>query len=211
MSLSRRGAALGIAMGLAGCISVGSGGDAVPHASHLLHDPGAGAAPRRSQPLLPALLIQQRPADALADTASMAYSRRANEFAFYQLASWTERPTRQVPRLLQRRLEARGVAGAVGLLGEPLRGDWLLAVAIDTLHHDVAESPGVARLQLTAELFDRRSRTRLARRQFDANVPTARADSAAAAAAASQAISDCFDALVPWLEDELQRALALRP
>lgn len=200
-----------MATALAGCVSVGSSGGAAPHASHLLHDPGAGGAPRRSQPLLPALLIQPLPADALADTASMAYSRRANEFSFYQLASWTERPVRQLPRLLQRRLEARGVAGAVGLLGQPLRSDWLLAVAIEALHHDVSTLPGMARFKLTAELFDRRSRTRVARRQFEANVPTARADSAAAAAAMSKAVSSSFDALVPWLEDELQRAITARP
>jgi len=69
----------------------------------------------------------------------------------------------------------------------------------------------VARLALTVELFDRRSRARLARRQFVAEVPAARADSAAAAAAMSQAVSTAFDALVPWLDDELQRAAAARP
>lgn len=208
--MPRRLALLGLGMALAGCVSVGSSDGAAPHASHMLHDTAAGVT-RRAQPLVAALLIQPLPADALADTAAIAYSRRANEFAFYQLATWTERPVRQVPRLLQRRLEARGVAGAVGLLGEPLRGDWLLAVAIDTLHHDVATPPGVARFSLTAELFDRRSRTRVARRQFEANVPTARADSAAAAAAMSQALSATFDELAPWLEDELQRAVAARP
>ncbi len=210
MKISRRFAVLGLTTALAGCVSVGSSDSAAPHASYLLHDT-ATSVERRAQPLVAALLIQPLPANALADTASIAYSRRANEFAFYQLASWTERPVRQLPRLLQRRLERRGVAGAVGLLGEPLRGDWLLAVAIDDLHHDVATPPGVARFALTAELFDRRSRTRVARRQFEATVPTARADSAAAAAALSQALSTTFDTLVPWLEDELQRAVAARP
>lgn len=208
--MSRRFALLGLTTVLAGCISVGSSDSAAPHASHLLHDTAASVE-RRAEPLVAALLIQPLPGIALADTASIAYSRRANEFAFYQLASWTERPVRQLPRLLQRRLEARGVAGAVGLLGEPLRGDWLLAVAIDTLHHDVATAPGVARFALTAELFDRRSRTRVARRQFEATMPTARADSAAAAAAMSQALSATFDRLGPWLEDELQRGVAARP
>lgn len=194
----------------AGCVSVGSSSGAAAQASYRLHD-AATATPGRSQPRVAALLIQPQPGTALADTAAMAYSRRANEFAFYQLASWIERPVRSLPHLLQRRLEASGVAGAVGLLGDPLQADWLLTLAIDTLHHDVSAAPGVARLALTVELFDRRNRTRLARRQFVADVPTARADSAAAAAAMSQAMSAAFDALVPWLDDELRRAAAGRP
>ncbi len=103
---------------------------------------------------------------------------------------------------------ARGVAAAVGLLGEPLRADWLLTLAVDTLHHDVSVPPGQARLAVTVELFDRRNPARVARRSFTAGVPTARADSAAAAVALSQAVAAVFDAMLPWLEEELQRATA---
>ncbi len=194
-------------LGLAACMSIGIGGEAAPHTHHELHD-AARASTRRAEPLVGALSIQPMPADALADTASIAYSRRAHEFAFYQLASWSERPVRQLPRLLQRRLEARGVATAIGMFGEPMRADWLLTVGIDTLHHDVSTAPGQARLALTAELFDRRSRSRVARRQFEASALVITADSAAAAAAMSQAVGLVFDALVPWLETELSSATA---
>lgn len=189
-----------------GCVSVGLGGDPAAQSHLRLVDPGAGAVVRRERPLAGALLIQAQPADALADTLSIAYSRRADAFAFYQYASWTERPVRQLPRLLQQRLEARGTAGAVGLLGEPLRADWLLLLGVDTLHHDIAEEPGQARLALAAELFDRQRHTRVALRRVEATVPVARADSAAFAQAASQAVAQAFDVLVPWLEAELQRA-----
>ena len=192
---------------LSACFSIGTGSEAGPQLHRQLVDNGAEPA-RRAQPLVQALLIQPLPADALADTVSIAYSRSSHEFAFYQLATWTERPVRQLPRLLQQRLEARGVAAAVGLLGEPLRADWLLTLAVDTLHHDVSLPPGQARLAVTVELFDRRSQARAARRSFTASVPTARADSAAAAAAMSQAVAAVFDEMLPWLEDELQRALA---
>jgi len=202
--------ALAASLALAACVSVGVGGDGVPHAYYVLDDPATAPA-RRAEPLVAALLIRPLPADAVADTVSIAYSRRANEIAFYQLASWTERPVRRLPRLLQRRLEAAGVAAAVGTLGEPLRADWLLTIGVDTLHHDVAAPPGQARFALTAELFDRRSRTRVARRQFEASAPSASADSAAAAAAMSQTVAQVFDALVPWLERELQSATAKAP
>ncbi len=193
-----------------GCVSVGLGGDVPPLAQYRLHDAGAPAL-RLAAPLLPALLIQAQPADAAADTVSIAYSQRPHEFAHYQFAVWTERPLRQVARLLQQRLEARGVAGAVGVIGEPLRADWLLTVAIDTLHHDVSAPPGQARLAITAELFDRRNRARTARRQFEVAVPTASADAPSAAAAMSQALVQVFDRLVPWLEAELRQVEVAGP
>jgi len=195
---------------LAGCVSVGIGSDAPAHSHLLLHDATAPAQ-RRAEPLVAALLIQAQPADAAGDTASIAYSPRPNTFADYQFAQWTERPVRRLPRLLQQRLEARGVAGAVAMLGEPVRADWLLSVAIDTLHHDISLPPGQGRVALTAELFDRRSRTRIARRQFEADVPAASADAPAAAAAMSQALTQVFDRLLPWLETELQQAATAAP
>jgi ABC-type uncharacterized transport system auxiliary subunit len=98
------------------------------------------------------------------------------------------------------------VAGAVGRLGDPLRADWLLTIGIDTLYHDLRSPPGAARLAITADLVDHATRVRVAHRQFEASVPTAQADSAAAAQALSLALGRVFDELVPWLEAELQRA-----
>jgi ABC-type uncharacterized transport system auxiliary subunit len=187
---------------LGACVSVEVGADGAPHVHLLLHDT-APVSQRRPEPVVAALLIQPLPSDAMADTASIAYSRRANEFAFYQFSTWTERPVRQIVRLLQRRLEASGIAGAVGVIGEPLHADWLLTVAIDTLHHDLTVPPGQGRLALTAELFDRRNRTRISRRRFEAAAPAASADAPAAAAALSQSVAQVFDSLLPWLVAEL--------
>lgn len=189
---------------LTACVSIGLGGEPAAHAQLSLRDAGAGAT-RRPEPVVNALLVQPQPGDPMAETLSMAYSRRADEYAFYQLASWTERPVRQLPRLLQRRLEARGVAGAVGLIGDPLQADWLLAIRIDTMFHDVSSPPGEVRFAMTADVFDRRSRMRVAHRQFQSNVPTAVANSAAAAQALSIAVARTFDELVPWTETQLQR------
>jgi ABC-type uncharacterized transport system auxiliary subunit len=198
-------AALVTAALLAGCVSIDLGKEPAAHAHLSLRDVGAPVS-RRADPIVDALLVQPQPGDAVADTLAIAYSRRPNEYAFYQLASWTERPVRQLPRLLQRRLEARGVARAVGLVGDPLRADWLLAVSLDELHHDVSSPPGVARFALTADLFDRRTRTRVAHARFASTAPTPTADSAAAAEALSHAIAQAFDELVPWLESNLQHA-----
>jgi len=197
--------ALSAALLLAGCVSVGLGGDMPAQAMYRLHDAGVPTE-RRATPLVAALLIQSQPADATADGLSIAYSTAPNRFAHYQLASWTDRPVKQLPRLLRQRLEARGVAGAVGMVGDPLRADWWLAIAIETLHHDVSVPPGQGRLVYTAELFDRRSRARVAHQRFEVTVPTPRADASAAATALSAAAAQSFDALVPWLEAALQRS-----
>lgn len=193
-----------------GGINVGIGAESPAQSYLALRDPPQpGVAPtRRATPIVPALMIQALPADALADTAGIAYARRPHEYAYYQLASWTERPVRQLPRLLQRRLEARGTAAAVGQNGDPLRSDWLLTLAIDTIYHDVSVQPGQGRVALTAELHDRRGRQRVARRSFEAAAPAAREDSSSGVEAMSAATGKLFDALVPWLEGELERAVA---
>ncbi|MDH4053315.1 MAG: ABC-type transport auxiliary lipoprotein family protein [Rubrivivax sp.] len=189
-----------------GCVSIGSGADAPAHAYLQLSD--AGKVQRLAAPLVDALLIQPQPAGALADTVSIAYSRAPDVFGYYQFASWVERPVRALPRLLQQRLQERGVAGAVGQLGDTMRADWLLSLRVVSLYHDVRSAPGQARLLLQAELFDRRQRQRVAIGSFSADVPAARADATAAAAAMSQAVSQSFDALGPWLEAALVQAAA---
>jgi ABC-type uncharacterized transport system auxiliary subunit len=193
-----------------GGINVGIGAESPAQTYLALRDPGA-APTRRAAPLVPALMIQALPADALADTAGIAYARKPHEYAYYQLASWTERPVRQLPRLLQRRLEARGTAAALGQNGDPLRSDWLLTLAVDVLYHDVSVQPGQGRIALTAELHDRRNRQRVARRSFEAAAPAAREDSSAGAEAMSAATARMLDELVPWLEAELERAVAASP
>lgn len=190
---------------LAGCVSVRLGGEGARHVNLVLADARPAMA-RRDAPAAPALLIQAAPADPLANTRSIAYARAPGAREFYQLASWTEPPLAAITRLLQQRLEAHGTAQAVGLLGQPIAADWLLALGVEAVYHDVAVEPGTARLALRAELIDRRARTLAARRTFEAAVPVERADSAAAAAAFGRAVADLFDALVPWLDEQLLRA-----
>ena len=207
---TRRGvlvAALGMIGALGGCITVGIGAESPAPAYLTLRDP-APAPPRLPQPLVDGLLVQPEPADALADTASIAYQREPGVARLYQLSSWTERPVRALPRLLLQRLDARGVASAIGQPGDPVRTDWLLTLRVDTIVHDASVTPSVARLALTASLYDRRQRVRLAQQRFGADVPAERVDAPAAAAAMSRAVARSFDALLPWLEDALRAAAA---
>jgi ABC-type uncharacterized transport system auxiliary subunit len=199
------------ALPLAGCVSVEVGGESPAQLQLALRDiPGATVTPRRAAPLVDALLVHALPGAGPVDSSAIAYSRREGEFRLYQLATWTERPVRQLPPLLVQRTESRGLAASVGQLGDPLRADWLLAVDVDGAYHDVAAEPGTARLAFAVALFDRRTRTRLAYRGFHAAVPVAQADAPSAVQALSVAVGRCFDELLPWLEEALGRAVAAR-
>lgn len=189
---------------LSGCVAVKIGSDAPSQAYLALGDPGLGGVVRRSAPLLPALLVQPLAAGSIVDSTAIVYSRSPGSFATYQFSSWTEQPVRRLPQLLRERLDARGIAGATVLLGDPVAADWLLRGGFEALHHDASSEPGQARVALGAELLQRRERRLLARQRFTADVPLARADAAAAVAAMSQALARIFDQLLPWLEARLE-------
>lgn len=196
-------AAAGALLSQTGCISMDLGGDNPGSTQWALRDAASAPVQPLASPRIDALLLQARPSHAVADALSIAYSRQEDAYAFYQFASWTERPVRQVPRLLQQRLQARGLAGAVGQMGEPMRADWLLLVGVDELVHALRPEGGQARVALTLELFDRRERRKHATRRFQARQPVPSANAAAAALALSQALAVCFDEALPWLEAAL--------
>jgi ABC-type uncharacterized transport system auxiliary subunit len=187
---------------LGACVNLGVGNEATPQRQFVLQDAGLAAQARMVQQV-PALLVQILPSSAAAETLSMAYAPRADELAFYQFATWADRPVRRIPQLLVQRLEVAGVAAAAGELGGPLTGDWLLTLRIDHLAHEMATPPGAGRVQVTAELYNRRQPGRVARQRLDASAPVASADSAAAATALSVALGRVFDALLTWLQAEL--------
>ena len=192
--------------GLSGCMALDLGGDAPARLQYAQHDPGLGAVATRAAPIVDALLIQPRPSGAIGESTAIAFARDANAFASYQLASWTEAPTRAVPRLLQQRLQQRRVAAAVGIMGDPMRADWMLAVGVESLHHDLRASPGAGRVVLAVELFDRRRRVRVSARRVETSTAAARAEAAAAVQAIAEALAAAFDEIQAWLEVELQRA-----
>lgn len=200
--MTRLAAAIAAATALlAGCVSVSVGSADVPALTYyVLADarptPAAGPAAGSSA----RLAIQGIGADPFADSTAIVYSRRAGERAFYQFASWTERPSQRFVHLAQQRLEARGKFAAVTQLGQPVDSDWLLTLAIETLVHDVSSTPGRAQLALRAELINRRERSRVAQRTFNAAPPVAEAAAPAAVAAFAVATADVLDPLANWVE-----------
>ena len=186
---------------LAGCVSVSVGSaDVPPLTYYVLADVRTATTAAAAAGASARLAIQGIAADPLADSISVVYSRRDGERAFYQFASWSERPPRRLAQLVQQRLEAGGRFASVTQLGQPVATDWLLSLALEAIVHDVSASPGRAQLVLRAELISRRDRSLVGQRTFSAAPPVAEAAAPAAVAAFAVATADVLDQLIPWVE-----------
>ena len=192
-----------------GCISIG-GGDATAPTWYRLDDAlaaqptpasspatGAGAS---APPLDRVLLIGPVLTAGFYDSTMVAYSRAPGTLAHYQFAGWTERPGRRIGALVEGRLAARARFAAVAQSTAGVRGDLLLNLSLEHLYHDLATTPGTARIALTAELLDWRARRLIARRSFEHSVPVALAVADAAVPALNGALLAVLDALCPWVE-----------
>ena len=181
----------------AACINVGLGSEGSPQAQYRLEDLSPKVQPR-STPIDRRLLLSTTPFESIGDTHSMAYSRTGQQREFYQFASWTDRPSARIVQLLSERIEARGMFESVSRLGGGIGGGLILNVGVNEFVHDVRTS--TARIEVTAELIERRGRNLVERKRFTASAPVAAENAPSAVAALSRALTMLFDELVPWLE-----------
>ena len=180
-----------------GCFSIGLGGEGTALAQYRLEDLSPKVQPRAT-PIDRRLLISTLPSESIGDTYSMAYTRAAQQRQFYQFASWTDRPSERVVHLLTERIEARSMFESVSRLGSGVGGGLILNVGVNEIVHDVGT--GTARIEVTAELIERRGRNLVERKRFTASAPVAQENAPAAVAALSRALTTLLDELVPWLE-----------
>jgi cholesterol transport system auxiliary component len=187
----------GVAACVAGCFSIGLGGEGTALAQYRLEDLSPKVQPRAA-PIDRRLLISTLPSESIGDTYSMAYTKAAQQRQFYQFASWTDRPSSRVVQLLADRIEARNLFESVSRLGGGVGGGLILNIAVNDVVHDVRDN--TARIQVTAELIERRGRNLVERKKFVASAPVAQESAPAAVAATSRALTTLLDELVPWLE-----------
>jgi ABC-type uncharacterized transport system auxiliary subunit len=189
---------VGPALLLAGCVSLDIGNsEGGVQAQYRLQDLSS-AAGRAGKTVPRSLVVVAMPSSGIGDSFSMAFSRAPQQRSLYHFASWADRPSSRVVQLLVRRLDERGSFASVSELGSGVSGDLALNVTLDELVHDTASARG--RLQLTAELVDRTTRTLIARRRFEAAAPVPREDARGAVEALSRSLTEVLDALVPWVE-----------
>jgi cholesterol transport system auxiliary component len=160
------------------------------------------ASPARAPGASLGLLVAPTEVESFYDTVSIAFSRAPGTRGYYQYAFWTERPGQAFARLLAARLEAAGAFSSVALSTSGVDGDLVLNTTLTELYHDAAGVPGMARVRVTAELVDRRSRRLLARRTFDQTAPAASHDAPGAVAGFQQAIAALLDDLSRWVREK---------
>jgi cholesterol transport system auxiliary component len=187
-----------------GCASL-FGSDAPP-TFFVWQDPGKSAP--AAQVLPRTLLVAPTATATFYDTQRIVFAQDAGTRAYYQLASWTERPGKRFDVLLLERLLARNAFAGIAATTSGTRGDLVLSASILDIYHDNAQQPGVVRLRIAVELADRNGRALLARRTLEQEEPLAAESAAAAVAAFDAAVARMLDELVPWVEREAAKGRA---
>ncbi|MCX7213895.1 MAG: ABC-type transport auxiliary lipoprotein family protein [Burkholderiales bacterium] len=164
--------------------------------------PSTTPAPARSSRVL---LIASSTSQALFDSERMVFTKDGISRSYYQFANWSERPPQSLATLAETRLSRVGSFRAVTQSTAGVKADLLLTLRLNELTHDDSVSPGVMRLEVTADLVDWRTRELVARRVFVGAVAVASRDSIGGAQAANRAITTMLDDLSPWVESNAAR------
>ena len=164
--------------------------------------PSTTPSPARSSRVL---LIASSTSQALFDSERMVFTKDGISRSYYQFANWSERPPQSLATLAETRLSRVGSFRAVTQSTSGVKADLLLTLRLNELTHNDSVSPGVMRLEVTADLVDWRTRELVARRVFVGAVAVASRDSIGGAQAANRAITTMLDDLSPWVESNAAR------
>lgn len=189
-------------LGLSGCVNLGldgGGKDAAEIVYYVLEDAGRQATPA-SSPAERVLVLVDTQAGAFYDTDGMAFSKQPGTRGYYQFARWSERAGKRFSDLLLNRLEMEKTYSAVASTSSNVRGDLLLTTDIVEFFHDANQQPGVARMELRAELVDLKTRSLVARKTFSQSVAVTGFDAAGAHKALNQAATQTLNDMLDWLK-----------
>ena len=162
--------------------------------------------PQRDSSKAHTLLIGPVESTAFCDGNMLAFSADGKSRAYYQFASWTDRPAKRLGVLAEKRLAGGTTFASVAQSTAGIRGDLMLNLTLEECVHDASSLPGEAQLTFTAELIDWRSRTLIARRTFAGHAAVSQANAIAAVNGMSQALTEQLDALSAWIETSLPAA-----
>jgi len=179
-----------------------SGGRPQPVSHHVLSIPASAPTSHASPTTGKAgavLLLRDTETPGVFQSVRLVYSRTPGILSYYQYARWSETPARALNTLLRQRLNDSGLYGAVVPIGAGVQADYQLNTRLQNFFHDDAQSPGVARVTLEAELVGRRDARLIARQVFQAEAPVASHDATGAATGLGLASGRALDELTAWL------------
>ena len=196
-----------LVMLLTGCL----GGKGAPPVTYFVMTDLGKPAPSVPGPVITrSLVVAGGAEDAFYDAENLVYSRVPGSRAYYQFAAWTDRPSRRVAALTERRLDARGHFASVAAITAGVNADLLLNVNLAELYHDVSVKPAVVRIRIIGEIVDWKARVLVGRRSFAVAVPVGNADAKSAVDAINGGVTLILDELVPWVESTAAKSLADR-
>jgi len=158
--------------------------------------PTAGTPPRNSR----VLLIAGSTSQSLFDSERMVFTKDGVSRSYYQFGNWSDRPARSIALLAETRLSRVGGFKTVAQSTSAVRTDLLLSLRLNELTHDDSTSPGVVRLDVTADLLDWRTRELIGRRTFVQRVAVDSRDAIGGAQAANRAVTAMLDELSRWVD-----------
>jgi len=158
--------------------------------------PTVGTPPRNGR----VLLIAGSTSQTLFDSERMVFTKDGISRSYYQFANWSDRPARSIAALAETRLSRVGGFKTVAQSTSAVRADLLLSLRLNELTHDDSISPGVVRIEVTADLLDWRTREMIARRTFAQKVAVDSRDSIGGAQAANRAVTAMLDELSLWVD-----------
>lgn len=191
------------ALSLSGCVNLGldgGGKEAAEIVYYVLEDAGRQATPPSSPPAERVLVLVDTNAGAFYDTDGIAFSKQPGTRGYYQFARWSERAGKRFSDLLLNRLEMEKTYSTVASTSSNVRGDLLLTTDIVEFFHDANQQPGVARMELRAELIDLKTRSLLARKTFSQSVAVTSFDAAGAHNALNQVATQTLNDMLDWLK-----------
>lgn len=187
-----------LALGLSGCISLSGNKNAPAIVTYSLEDAGHAAPVTVTNPRT--LLVLDTATSAFYNTDSIAFSRAPGTRGLYRYARWAERPGKRIGSLLLARLEADQVFATVASASSGIKGDWVLGTELLAFYHQASAAPGSVHVELRAEVVDLRSRSLVARKRFEQDIPAPTYNAAGAAGAFNLATTRLLDAVESWLQ-----------
>lgn len=194
-------AAIFLGMLLSGC-SFQLGGSATAKSFYTLGriDPASVAHfERRPQ----RLLIRDPLASGFINSQKILFSRDPLERGQYQFASWVDTPPKLFGDLLERALDLSGLFLTIARQSSVTKADLQLNTDIEEFYHDTSDEPGVARIEIAAELVDFRERVIIASKRFTKAVPVKDYDARGAAEAFSKGIREILAEMTEWLAAQI--------
>jgi cholesterol transport system auxiliary component len=182
---------------LAGCVSFGQ----QETQRYYVLDASSGAKTRKVvTPRAATLLVAPTTTSGFYETPEIVYSRAPGERAYYQLSTWTERPSRRITALLAMRLERDGLFKTVAADSSGVQGELVLNTHLAEFYHDAATPPGSVKVTITAELMDPARRVLLARHTFNRSEAAASYDAPGAVQAFNRAVGAILDDISAWVD-----------